>query len=182
LVPGYEEGVDGVPTLVEVSKVETVPRGGSVTLDFELTVEGEPPADATFFGVAGVDLEDIWLDEPVQLADPAGDGVYNGSMNVPTGSTVTAWITQGTGTHEGHNGTLPGEPFTIIKHLGMKSFSKDATFEASVSLPGNGTPLGGISGGIQDLLPSTGGDMTRAILGAGVLLVSGGFLTHRLAR
>ena len=43
LVPGYEDGLDGGPPLVEVTKVETAPRDGSVTLDFELTVEGEPP-------------------------------------------------------------------------------------------------------------------------------------------
>lgn len=122
LVPDYEEGVDGGPPLVEVSRVETTPRDGSVTLDFELTVEGESPADATFFGMAGVDLEDIWLDKSEQLTDPDGDGVYAGSVEVPAGRPVTVWITQGTGTHEGQSGTVPGEPFTVIKHFGTKTF------------------------------------------------------------
>ena len=197
LVPGYEEGIDGGPPLVEVSRVETAPRDGSVTLDFELTVEGEPPVDTTFFGMAGVDLEDIWLDESVQLADPDGDGVYTGSMVVPAGRPVTVWITQGTGTREGHNGTLPGEPFTVVKHFGTKTFYEGATFRASVSFPGNGgssdngvsgggsgsgTSPGGIASGVRGLLPSTGGSMALAILGAGVLLVSGGLLIRRLAR
>lgn len=201
LAPGYEEGVDGGPPLVEVSRVETTPRDGSVTLDFELTVEGEPPADAAFFGMAGVDLGDIWLDESVQLTDPDGDGMYTGSIDVPAGRPVTVWITQGTGTREGHNGPLPGEPFTMIKHFGTKTLFEDATFRASVSFPGNGgsgnggsgndgsnggsgsgASLGGITDGIQGLLPNTGGSITLAILGAGVLLVSGGFLIRRLTR
>lgn len=195
LVPGYEEGVDGGPPLVEVSRVETAPRDGSVTLDFELTVEGEPPADAAFFGLAGVDLGDIWLDESVQLTDPDGDRMYTGSIDVPAGRPVTVWITQGTGTREGHNGPLPGEPFTVIKHFGTKTLFEDATFRASVSFPGNGSgndgssgrsgsgaSLGGITDGVQGLLPNTGGSITLAILGAGILLVSGGFLIRRLAR
>ncbi len=194
LVPGYEEGVDGGPPLVEVTRVETAPRDGSVTLRFELTVEGEPPADATFFGMAGVDLADIWLDESVQLADPDGDGVYTGSTDVPAGRPVTVWITQGTGTREGHNGTLPGEPFTVIKHFGTNTFFEDAMFRASVSFPGNGggsgnnggsgdgTSPGSIAGGVHGLLPNTGGGMALTILGASVLLISGGILVRRLAR
>jgi hypothetical protein len=194
LVPGYEEGVDGGPPLVEVTRVETAPRDGSVTLNFELTVEGEPPADATFFGMAGVDLADIWLDESVQLADPDGDGVYTGSTDVPAGRPVTVWITQGTGTREGHNGTLPGEPFTAIKHFGTKTFFEDAMFRASVSFPGNGggsgnnggsgdgTSPGSIAGGVRGLLPNTGGGMALTILGASVLLILGGILVRRLAR
>ena len=196
LVPGYEDGIDGGPPLVEVARVETAPRDGSVTLDFELTVKGEPPADATFFGMAGVDLEDIWLDESVQLADPDGNGVYTGSIDVPAGRPVTVWITQGTGTREGPNGTLPGQPFTVLKHFGTKTFYEDATFEAGVSFPGNGgsnnggsgnrgsgnggsgngTSLGGIAGGFRGLLPNTGGSMALTTLGAGVLLISGGLL------
>jgi LPXTG-motif cell wall-anchored protein len=196
LAPDYEEGADGGPPLVEVSWVETTPRDGSVTLDFELTLEGAPPADATFFGMAGVDLEDIWLDKTEQLTDPDGDGVYAGSVEVPAGRPVTVWITQGTGTHEGQSDTVPGEPFTVIKHFGTKTFYEDATFRASVSFPGNGgsgnggpggdsvngTSLGGIASGIRSVLPNTGGSMTLTILGAGVLLISGGFLIRRLAQ
>jgi LPXTG-motif cell wall-anchored protein len=189
-----------------VSRVEAAPRDGSVTLDFELTVEGEPPADAAFCGIAGVDLGDIWLDGSVQLTDPNGDGMYTGSIGVPAGRPVTLWIAQGTGTREGHNGPLPGEPFTVIKHFGTKTFFEDATFRANVFFPGNGgsgngssgngssgndgsnggsgsgASLGGITDGIQGLLPNTGGSTTLAILGAGVLLVAGGFLIRRLTR
>ncbi len=189
LVPGYDDGVDGGPPLVEVARVDTPPGpgGSSVTLDFELTVKGEPPANATFFGMVGVDLADIWLDESVQLADPDSDGVYTGSVEVPTDRPVTFWITQGTGTRESHNGTLPGEPFTVIKHFGTKTFSEDATFRASVSFPsnggsGNGVSLGGIAGGVRGLLPNTGGGMALTTLGAGALLVSGGLLICGFAR
>jgi LPXTG-motif cell wall-anchored protein len=84
----------------------------------------------------------------------------------------------------------------VIKHFGTKTLFEDATFRASVSLPGNGgsgndgssggsgsgASLGGITDGIQGLLPNTGGSITLAILGAGVLLVSGGFLIRRLTR
>ena len=132
----------------------------------------------------------------MQLTDPDGDGMYTGSIDVPAGRPVTVWITQGTGTREGHNGPLPGEPFTVIKHFGTKTLFEDATFRASVSFPGNGgsgndgsnggsgsgASLGGITDGIQGLLPNTGGSITLAILGAGVLLVSGGFLIRRLTR
>ena len=199
LVPGYEDGVDGGPPLVEIARVDSSPvdPGDTVTLHFELTVEGKPPADATFFGMAGVDLEDIWLDESVQLADADGDGVYTGSVAVPAGRPVTVWITQGTGTREGNNGTAPGEPFTVIKHFGTKTFYEDATFEASVSFPGNGgsgnggpgnggsgngTSLGGIAGGIQGLLPNTGGGMALTTLVAAALLISGGLLIRWFAR
>jgi len=146
--------------------------------------------------MAGVDLEDIWLDKTEQLTDPDGDGVYAGSVEVPAGRPVTVWITPGTGTHEGQSDTVPGEPFTVIKHFGTKTFYEDATCRASVSFPGNGgsgnggpggdsvngTSLGGIASGIRSVLPNTGGSMTLTILGAGVLLISGGFLIRRLAQ
>lgn len=209
LVPGYEDGIDGGPPLVEVARVNASPGpgGGSVTLGFELTVKGEPPADATFFGMAGVDLGDIWLDESVQLADQDGDGVYTGSIDVPAGRPVAVWFTQGTGTREGQNGALPGEPFTVLKHFGTKTFYEDAAFEASVSFPGNGgsgnggsgnggsgnsgsgnggsgngTSLGGIASGVRGLLPNTGGSVALTALGTGVLLLSGGFLIRSFAR
>ncbi len=200
LVPGYEDGLDGGPPLVEVARVDAPPGGpggGFVTLDFELTVKGEPPANATFFGMAGVDLADIWLDESVQLADPDDDGVYTGSIDVPAGRPITVWITQGTGTRESHSGTAPGEPFTVIKHFGTKTFYEDATFKANVSFPGSGgsgsggsgnggsgsgTSLGGITGGVRGLLPNTGGSMALTTLGAGALLISGGFLIRKFAR
>jgi hypothetical protein len=52
--------------------------GNSVTLDFELAVQGTPPADNSFFGFI---LAEGGIS--TQLTDPDGDGVYTGSMDVP---------------------------------------------------------------------------------------------------
>lgn len=46
-----------------------------VTVTFELTVEGKPPADATFFGAIGGGGAPRY----VPLTDPDSDGVYTGS-------------------------------------------------------------------------------------------------------
>ena len=54
------------------------PETGTVTLGFELAIQGTPPADKSFFGFipaeGGIATE---------LTDPDGDGVYTGSMDVP---------------------------------------------------------------------------------------------------
>jgi len=47
-------------------------------LSFELTVEGEPPAGATFSGLASTES---WVSTP--LTDPDADGLYTGSVVVP---------------------------------------------------------------------------------------------------
>ena len=52
--------------------------GTTATFNFELTVKGEPPADARFFGV--VPAEGC-ISAP--LTDPDGDGVFTGSVTVP---------------------------------------------------------------------------------------------------
>ncbi len=46
---------------------------------------------------------------------------------------------------------------------------------------GGGSP-GGVTGGIRNLLPSTGGGVALWVLGAGILLIGGGLLVRKLAR
>lgn len=79
-----------------------------VTIIFELTVEGSPPADATFFGQPLVE------GAGVQLADPDGDGVYTGSISTETPDAGFR-IVQGRGTEETTTGVQPGEPVAGIQ-------------------------------------------------------------------
>jgi LPXTG-motif cell wall-anchored protein len=175
-VPGYEKGVDGGPPLVEVYWVETASDGGkeTVTVYFELTVEGEPPAGTTFFGEAGLGTRG----ESVQFTDPDSDGVYTGSLKVKQGTQRGAWIEQGTG--------------RVIKDFGLVTFDEDKTFSSSISFKDAGSGDGGSgssggSGGGKNggtkakELPKTGGAVPTA-LGAGALLASSGFLLRRLCR
>ena len=88
LTPGEvssdKAGFEGNGTLpsIDVTRMEPADgpppdptAGTSATFDFELTVKGEPPAGAAFFGV--VPAEGCIS---VLLADPDGDGVYTGSL------------------------------------------------------------------------------------------------------
>ena len=121
---------------------------------------------------------------------PDGDGVFTGSTPpnlVPAGDTQPALIVQGTGTRESQVvGLYPGDPTTTLKDFGEVTFEAGTTLSANVSFEdGNGGSDNGDSnngGGIRGFLPSTGGGMALAVLGAGVLLISGGLLVHRLTR
>ncbi len=188
LVSGFEDGqVEGGPPLMDVYTVE--PAGGpgedTVTVEFELAVEGEPPTDATFFGYLGYEPA------PFQLVDPDGDGVYTGNTPpdlVPAGDTQPALIVQGTGTRESQVvGTSPGDPITTLKDFGEVTFEEDTTLSASVSFEdGNGGSgsdgSGSADGGIRGFLPSTGGGIALTVLGAGILLIGGGLAVRRLTR
>lgn len=180
-------------------------------LSFELTVEGEPPAGATFFG--HVHMGEGGPGKFVPLTDPDGDGLYAGSTTVdrfgpgprpvPPGVepvSLPIRITQGTG--------------AVIKDFGLVKLDGDKTFEAKVSFggdgentmpndpggkdpggPGNnggsdngsgsGSSSDGSSGGLgsrlRDFLPRTGG-MALTLLGAGALLVGGGLIVRRIFR
>ena len=105
------------------------------TLSFELTVEGDPPANATFFGNVRTGEGGPGLFVP--LADPDGDGMYTGSTTVdgfgpgprpvPPGAEPVAApvrITEGTG--------------AVIKDFGLVKLDGDKTFEASVSFGNDG--------------------------------------------
>lgn len=161
----------------------------TVTATFELTVEGTPPEDATFFGYLGYEPA------PFQLTDPDGDGIYTGSTPsdlIPAGDTQPALIVQGTGTQESQVvGTSPGEPTSTIKDFGEVTFEEDTTLRASVSFESGGGSgsggsgegfLGNVADGISGLLPSTGGGAALAVLGVGVILILGGLVVRKIFR
>lgn len=104
-----------------------------VTIDFELTVEGQPPEDATFFGQYLVE------GATVRLTDPDGDGVYTGSMS---GGTPDAGfrIVQGTGAEQTMTGVYPGEPVTVIEEFDAPAVEGGvATLSANVSFADGGS-------------------------------------------
>ena len=160
----------------------------TVMLSFELTVEGTPPEDATFFGYLGYEPA------PFQLTDQDGDGVYTGSTPpglIPAGDTQPALIVQGTGTRESQVvGTSPGEPISTIKDFGEVTFEEDTTLRASVSFGSSGGPGNSDPGGffdnaaesVRSLLPNTGGGAVLAMLGMGILLILGGLLVRGIFR
>ena len=153
----------------------------NATLSFELTVEGVPPADATFFGQ--VQLGEGGPGVCAPLTDPDGDGVYTGSASVPMfppgGAaepvSLPVRIVQGTGQISTPGGQVRcPEPLSVIKDFGLVQIV-DRTLSASVSFPGNGGKE----------LPKTGGagSASSLALGAGaLLLVVGGLLARRLVR
>ena len=111
------------------------------TLSFELTVEGEPPADASFFG--NVHTGEGGPGRYVPLTDPDDDGVYTGSTivdrfgpgprPVPPGVEPVSFpvkIVQGTN----------GEAYRSIKDFGTVKIDGDKTFSASVSFDDNEEP------------------------------------------
>ncbi len=111
------------------------PADEDVTLNYELTVEGECPADAAFFGennlVGAADYVGT-----VQLTDPDGDGVYTHSEEFPAGSEFDGLsIVQGAGvenaTGEFFRGPVPVQP-TTIKSFDPITLEEDTTLSASV--------------------------------------------------
>ena len=177
------------------------PPGRSATLSFELAVECEPPADATFFGNVrtGEGGPGIFA----QLLDPDGDGVYTGVATLPDRFgpgpnpvppsvdpvSLPVQIVQGTGTRSVPAGTLPGEPTSAVRDFGVVPMEAENTFSASVSFcngGGNGNGGDGNGGGrttpsdpVQ--LPATGGVLP--IAGAiGAALLAGGLVARRLTR
>ncbi len=174
----------------------------AATFSFELAVECEPPADATFLGFipaeGGI---------RAQLTDPDGDGLFTGSVTVdkfgpgpaPEGTepvSLPVQIVQGPPT----GATALGAQFRVIKDFGVVP-AEDRTFAASVSFcddgggtdnNGGGVPGDGAqtqddgaqakAGGAQAQLPATGGSSLAALGAVGALLVSGGLLTRRLTR
>lgn len=176
-------GID--PLAFNVTSIQPAPPGGdTITAAFRLTVEGQPPANAAFFGLFGYEGG-----VPVRLADLDGDGVYTGSVTGPVSAfggsnpqPVPVLIVQGTGTRNSINlGIYPGSPITIIKVFGLVAFDSDKTFSASASF-GQAPPAGG---GGSGSLPNTGGPplvLSVLLIAAGVLPVAGGLLIRKLAR
>ena len=150
-VPGYQDGqVEGGPDLLRVDRVETAdgppgppPGEEFAKLSFELTVECEPPAGATFLGFTT--LESVMT---TPLTDPDGDGLYTGSMTVnkfPPGprpvpsdmepiSLSPVRIVQGPPT----GSSALGPEYRVIKDFGSVKLDEDKTLSASVSFCDDG--------------------------------------------
>jgi hypothetical protein len=197
-----EEYPDPILEVTGVESAEDTTSDETATLGFELAVQGDSPADATFFGtVRGEGLR------YVPLMDPDEDGVYTGSTPVarfapgtrplpPETEPVSlpVQIVQGTGTRgspDESDSLRPGEPIRTIKDFGPVR-AEDKTLSASISFGGN---QGGSTTPDSDYDSSSGGDNadgTRSLLpgasgvvltlGVVALLVAGGFLIRRLAR
>jgi len=119
-------------TVALVAAAPAFAQQNKVTINFELTVEGTPPADATFFGQYPVE------GASVRLTDPDGDGVYTGSMS-GGGPGAGFRIVQGTGTEQTMTGVYPGEPLTVIEEFDAPAVEGGAaTLSANVSFGGSG--------------------------------------------
>ena len=155
-----EAGFEGNGTLpsIDVTRIEPADDSNPdpttdtrATFDFELTVEGTPPEGARFFGA--VPAEGCIS---VPLADPDGDGVFTGSLDVPRFApgpvpppdaepvSLPVQIVQA------DSGASPCDPTTVIRDFGTVP-ANDNTFRASTSFEGNGggttTPEPGNGGG-----------------------------------
>jgi len=154
-----EAGFEGNGTLpaIDVTRIEPADDSNPdpttdtrATFDFELTVEGTPPEGARFFGA--VPAEGCIS---VPLADPDGDGVFTGSLDVPRFApgpvpppdaepvTLPVQIVQA------DSGASPCDPTTVIRDFGTVP-ANDNTFRASTSVEGNG-------GGTTNPGPGNGG-------------------------
>jgi len=190
-------GADDAPPALNVTRIQPVDGpppgpapGTSATFDFELTVKGEPPAGARFFGV--VPAEGCIS---VPLTDPDGDGVYTGSTNVPRfppgpvppdGAEPVSLPVQ---IVQANSGAGPCNPTRVIKDFGTVP-ANDDTFKARVNFKENrgGTTPGttapgsgsGSASGTKEL-PRTGGALPALGI-VGALLVAGGLLIRRATR
>jgi hypothetical protein len=171
------------------------------SLNLELTVQGAPPADATFFGQGPL------VGLPVQLVDPDGDSIYTGNTTVkvtvnPDGTTQPAPIAIFGGIGMNPAGTGPGSKFPgysslVVKDFGPTVISDGQTFRSRISFkedqegtttPGNvdetkkpGDDKISSGAGVTKTLPETG--VVLPILGvAGALLVASGLIVRRLTR
>ena len=151
------------------------------TLSFELTVEGEPPPNAAFFGFVPAEGG---MSAP--LADQDGDGLYTGSMTVDRFGPGPRPVPPGT-----EPVSLPvriAQATGVVKDFGLVRIDGDKTFEASVSFGDNGGDGGSDNsgsdgtgpGGIR-VLPATGGALAIEGL-VGALLVAASLLARRVLR
>ena len=178
---GYSEPI------LEITGVEPAEDplpGETATLAFEVSVEGDPPSDATFFGaIRGEGLR------YVPLTDEDDDGLYTGSTTVsrfPPGArplpsdaepvSLPIQMVQGTRTQgpDESGSSRPGEPTRVIEDFGPVRI-EDKTLSANVSFEGdrrdNTTPDSddGSSGGDS----SDGGDSGDGLLDSAVSGIRG---------
>jgi hypothetical protein len=147
-VPG--PGDPSKPPLLNVMQIE--PAGGTgdggdedppgsvndkATLSFELTVDGDPPADAAFFGNVKTGEGGPGLYAP--LTDPDGDRVYTGTTTVDRFGPGPRPVPPGV-----EPVSLPVQivqDSEVIKDFGTVKLDGDKTFEASVSFPVDDCPI-----------------------------------------
>ena len=129
------------------------------TLSFELPVECEPPANATFLGLTGGEGLST-----TPLTDPDSDGLYTGTMTVPKFppgprpvppgiepvSLSPVRIVQGPPT----GFTALGPEYRVIRDFGSVKLDEDRTLEASISFCEDGD---GGSVGLGDRIVGTDG-------------------------
>lgn len=181
-----------VPIAVtSVESLEPLPVSGSseTTFTFALAVEGQPPADATFF--ARLNAPPLIADYPgvIQLTDPDDDGIYTATETAfRAGDQITnVQIVRGTGVQKvPYLGDIaldyPGEPVQVIEDFGTVTLEEDTTLSASVSFA-TPPPEDQYTDSPDQitLLPDTGG-FSPAVLVALLLLSGGGLLAYSLAR
>ena len=164
-------GADWAPPALNVTQIEPADGGDDndppavndkATLAFELTVDGDPPADAAFYGKVRTGEGGPGLYVP--LTDPDKDRVYTGSTTVDRFGPGPRPVPEGT-----EPVSLPVQivhDSEVIKDFGTVKLDGDKTFEASVSFPVDDCPIisptpeqcGDDSGGSDDGDGSGGGD------------------------
>src|SRR5215213_262550 len=167
-VPG--PGDPSKPPLLNGTQIQPANRGDNndppvndkATLSFELTVDGDPPADAAFYGNVRTGEGGPGLYVP--LTDPDKDRVYTGSTTVDRFGSGPRPVPEDT-----EPVSLPVQivhDSEVIKDFGTVKLDGDKTFEASVSFPVDDCPIisptpeqcGDGSGGPDDGDGSGGGD------------------------
>ena len=108
------------------------PSSEAATLSFELAVEGNPPADATFLAFVGGEGGAI----RVPLTDPDGDNLYTGSTT--TDGLPVAYVRDGAYVTIVDTSVVAedGGP-RVIRDFGVVPVDEDETFSASVSFEGD---------------------------------------------
>ncbi len=145
------------------------------TLSFELAVECQPPASATFLGLTGGEGLST-----TPLTDPDGDGLYTGTMTVPKFgpgprpvppdiepiSLSPVRIVQGPPTGV----SALGPQFRVIKDFGAVKLDEDKSLEASVSFCDDS---GGESAGLGERIVGTDGPDELAGTGGADAVIGG---------
>ena len=165
-VRGAQVSGGGTETVLEVTGVDEpgqeAPRPGeAATLSFELVVEGELPANATFSGniQTGEGGPGIF----VPLTDPDGDGVYTGSTTIPDrfppglrplppdAEPLQFPVRIVQVTNPDATDDPSGGPTSVLKDFGTVPMEEENTFPASFSfgvsgdgdkIPNGGTTMG----------------------------------------
>src|SRR5215207_2536612 len=138
-------GADWAPPALNVTQIQPADRSDDndppvndkATLSFELTVDGDPPAGATFFGNVRTGEGGLGLYAP--LTDPDEDRVYTGSTTVDRFGPGPRPVPPGTEPVSLPIQIVQGSE--VIKDFGTVKLDGDKTFSASVSFPVDDCPL-----------------------------------------